>query len=622
MKIFFKVVLLAVLLCSRPAFSQLREIRQWQKVLPQIKDSVLKADALNRLGQLMSNRFPDSSYFYLNQAKNIAVRLEYTKGIADAYRTYGVLLTGENSYLAASYLDGALDRYRAIGNKEGESMVLMNIANLLYFDEDTTNAHSYLAQSYKIAQTVPKDSVLSIIINNINLHSPNFLSHNTDVLLRKGRLIAQKYKDERMLVYFKLFDIYRKWCHDDKDDANDLLAGALKSADSIGNEYVRLSIFQQLGFRATDTLTSLSYFKKGFDEASLYHFAIFKKAFAQYLYSYNAGGFNNTEAAKYAALLQEIRNADNQQLQKDGFSVVNYVRKDADLKLTRDKEQKSTVLLICFIGFSILAITVLFFVFRLYRVNKRYAAVMEIRAGESQRRYQEMENWNQFNNMLISVLAHDLRQPFSSIIMTSELLKLTGKVLTEEDLHKIVLDLNDTASKSLELLEGLLLWVKSKKENFQYSTFPILLQDNIEEANGLYVYDQQSKQVTLVNEIPGELVIPAHKQMLLFINRNLISNATKYSPKGGVIRIYTQVKNNEIIVAFEDQGPGMTKEQLGRLFTTGDTVNPDDILKGAGVALSVCYDMIKQMKGRLWVDSELGKGTTFFYALSVDKIQH
>jgi len=618
MKTFFKIFLLALSLCAQSAFSQLREIRQWQRVLPSIKDSTLKTDALNRLGQLMASRYPDSSYFYLTAARNMAVKMDYTKGVADAYKTYGVLLTGENSYLAASYLDGALDRYRAINDKEGESMVLMNIANLLYFDDDTANARNYLVQSYHIAQTVPKDSVLSIIINNINLHSPDFLSRNTDALLKEGRSIAQKYKDERMLVYFKLFDIYRKWCHGDKDDANDLMVNALKSADSIGNEYVRLSIFQQLGFRATDTLTSLSYFKKGFDEASLYHFASFKKAFAQYLYSYNAGGFNNTEAAKYAALLQEMRFADNLQLQKEGFSVVNYVRKDADLKNTRDKEQRNTVLLIYFVGFSILLVTVLFFVFRLYRINKRYAAMMEIRAGESQRRNQDLEDWNQFNDMLISVLAHDLRQPFSSIIMTSELLKLTGKVLTEEDLHKIVLDLNDTAAKSLELLEGLLLWVKSKKENFKYNTHPVFLQDNVDEANGLYIYDQQNKHITLVNEIPEKLVIPAHKQMLLFINRNLISNATKYSPKGGTIRVYAQITDNEVIVAFEDQGTGMTNEQQGKLFSTGNTVNPDDILKGAGVALSVCYDMIKQMNGRLWVVSEQGKGTTFFYALSID----
>lgn len=614
MKIFFRVTF-SLLLFSQLAFSQLREIRQWQKALPTIKDSLLKTDALNRLGQLMSNRFPDSSYFYLNQAKSMAVRLDYTKGVADAYRTYGVLLTGENSYLAASYLDGALDRYRTIDNKEGESMTLMNIANLLYFDDDTTNARNYLVQSYKIAQAIPKDSVLAIIINNINLHSTDFLSPETDKLLKKGQSIALKYNDERMLLYFRLFGIYRKWYRDDKDDANDLLVASLKSADSIGNEYVRLSILQQLGFKATDTLTSLSYFKKGFDEASSYHFAIFKKAFAQYLYSYNAGGFNNTEAAKYAALLQEIRNADNLQLQKDGFSVVNYVRKDTDLKITRDKEQRNTVLLICFIGFSVLTITVLFFVFRLYRANKRYAIAQKLLADRTRSQNRELENWNRFHDMLLSVLAHDLRQPFSAIIMTSELMKFTNKALTEEELQTIVLDLNDTASKSIELLEGLLLWVKSKKENFEYKTQPILLQDNIAEANGLYTYDQLNKGIILINDVPEKLVIDADKQMLLFINRNLISNATKYSPQGGTIRIHAEITDNEVIVSFSDQGPGMTAEQIQKLFVINENTRPGDMAQGAGVALSVCFDMIKQMNGRLWAEAEPGKGSTFLYAI-------
>ena len=79
----------------------------------------------------------------------------------------------------------------------------------------------------------------------------------------------------------------------------------------------------------------------------------------------------------------------------------------------------------------------------------------------------ESEIWSNFNNRLISIMAHDLRQPFSSIIMTAEMLKLTQKPLDQEEFNIIMEDLRDTASKSIELLDGLLYWVKSKKEGFE-----------------------------------------------------------------------------------------------------------------------------------------------------------
>ena len=217
----------------------------------------------------------------------------------------------------------------------------------------------------------------------------------------------------------------------------------------------------------------------------------------------------------------------------------------------------------------------------------------------------------------MAIFAHDLRQPFSSIIMTSQLLEFADEEVSKDELKSIMLDLNDTAFKSIDLLDGLLYWVKSKKENFEYITQEILLRDNIAEANGLFSYNQQNKQISFINEVPDNLIVHAHKQMLLFINRNLISNATKYSPKGGTIRVFSEVKDNEIVVAFVDQGAGMTPEQVEKLFSIDET-NRTAMTKvsGAGIALSVCYDMIQQMNGRMWVETKPGEGSKFCYALA------
>ena len=235
---------------------------------------------------------------------------------------------------------------------------------------------------------------------------------------------------------------------------------------------------------------------------------------------------------------------------------------------------------------------------------------------KTKQRTEELESWNNFNNMLLSVLAHDLRQPFSAIVMTSELLKYKHQALTEEELSMILMDLNDTATKSIEFLQGLLYWVRSKKEGFEYKSTPLLLHDLVMEANSLYQYDQHNKNITFINEIPENQLIYAHHQMMLFICRNLISNATKYSSKNGVIRVYGYSTNAEVVIVFEDKGKGISMDMIERLFTTDEKASLEGTpVKGAGIALTIAFDMMKQMDGKLWVESELNKGASFYLSL-------
>jgi signal transduction histidine kinase len=613
------------LLFNHLAFSQLQEIRALQRTLPSMKEGTEKTDVLNRLAQLMAERRPDSSYSYLKIARTMADQLNYNKGMAMAYKTSGALLSGNNNYLAATYLNNAIDKFKAIEDKEGESMALMNMANLMYLDGDSTNAHTWLVKSYQMTLILAKDSVRSIIMNNLNMHSPNYLAPQVNTLYQQGSAIAKKYKDDRMMLYFKLFESNRLWDSGSHDKSVRLLKSALKTADSIGNNVLKLSIYFELGneFEAIDTTNSRTYYQKGLKEAATYRFTTYKVLFAKSLYNYFKTRHQDKEAILYANMMLEAQQKHQEELRKYGFNVVNYVSKDRDLKVIQERERTGILVTVVFMALLITAVALLFFVFRSFRISKRYAAIQQKLSKETHARNKELENWNKFYDTLLSVFAHDLRQPFSSIIMTSQLLEIADDTFSKTELKTIVLDLYDTASKSMDLLEGLLYWVKSKKESFEYTTYPLLLHDNIAEANGLYAKEQQNKQVTLLNEVPEELVVQAHQQMLLFINRNLISNATKYSPEGGTIRIYSKIRNGETIVAFSDQGPGMTPQQAERLFSIVETNdNEGTHIKGAGIALSICYDMIRQMHGRLWVETKPGEGTLFFYALPVkDLIQ-
>jgi K+-sensing histidine kinase KdpD len=228
----------------------------------------------------------------------------------------------------------------------------------------------------------------------------------------------------------------------------------------------------------------------------------------------------------------------------------------------------------------------------------------------------EMKERDNFSNMLISMLAHDLRQPFATFISFMDMIKHTRQKLSQEELHMFLDDMRDTASKSIELLEGLLQWRKSQDSGFVYQIQPLLLNNMIYEANSLYRYDQIGKTISLFNHVPEGQLIYAHKQMLQFINRNILNNATKFSMPGGVIRITSSVHKDRITVAFTDQGKGMTAEKLETLFNIHEFGKAgDNDIKGAGIALSICQDMLLRMDGKLWAKSEVGVGTTFYYSL-------
>jgi signal transduction histidine kinase len=143
----------------------------------------------------------------------------------------------------------------------------------------------------------------------------------------------------------------------------------------------------------------------------------------------------------------------------------------------------------------------------------------------------------------------------------------------------------------------------------------LLLGDTTNESNSLYRLGQKNKKINFVNSIPEKQLIHAHKQMLQFVIRNILNNATRFSSVGGTISVTSSEDESGITLAINNQGYSMQSED--NYHPTEDRIEPQYTtnVKSAGIALSISQDMISLMKGKLWATFLQNEGTTFYLKL-------
>lgn len=220
-------------------------------------------------------------------------------------------------------------------------------------------------------------------------------------------------------------------------------------------------------------------------------------------------------------------------------------------------------------------------------------------------------------NKFFSIIAHDLRSPFSSIIEFLEILLNQYEEFNDDERKNYLSLIEDDANRTLNLLDDLLEWSKVQTGTMpfqpqQQKLLPIIdyVAKNLDSA--IYL-----KQLKLNYAIADEFEIFADTKMITTIFQNLISNAIKYSNPHGIITISAHSLNDQNEIMIADNGIGMNAETKNKLFhinhqgSTPGTANE----KGSGLGLILCKDFIEKHNGKIWVESELGIGSKFFFTL-------
>lgn len=216
-------------------------------------------------------------------------------------------------------------------------------------------------------------------------------------------------------------------------------------------------------------------------------------------------------------------------------------------------------------------------------------------------------------NKVFSIIAHDLRSPFNTILGCSELIFQNIKENETEEAMKYAQLIEATAKNSIALIDNLLHWSKFHTQHSSFNPQRIILTTVISEIIELYSSAAITKEIEIIHLKPDNSEIYTDVEMLKTILRNLVSNAIKFTKIGGKIRVVYKKENNKVIITISDNGIGIGEKNIDKLFNieTNKWSFGTSSEKGSGFGLPLCYEFIKKLGGNISVESKEGVGSEF-----------
>lgn len=233
-------------------------------------------------------------------------------------------------------------------------------------------------------------------------------------------------------------------------------------------------------------------------------------------------------------------------------------------------------------------------------------------------RFAQLHKLNEGKDKLFSIIAHDLRSPFNGLLGLTEIMAEGLQDMSMAQIGQMASIIRSSASKIYNLLDNLLEWSLMQRGLTPFTPSTIVLAEKIEECRILLAEMTHNKEITVSNEVPEDLEIFADPHMIGSILRNLFTNAIKFTPRGGAITFSAkQTYNNHVEIGIQDSGIGMDKEMIENLFQPGIAVNRKgtEDEPSTGFGLMICKDFIEKHSGKLWIESEPGKGSVFYFTI-------
>ncbi len=248
------------------------------------------------------------------------------------------------------------------------------------------------------------------------------------------------------------------------------------------------------------------------------------------------------------------------------------------------------------------------------RTTELEAANKQLRNSEAQ-----LRELNATKDKFFNIVAHDLKNPFTSLLGATELLFHNIQNMDKEKIRKLAQILNESAKSGYAILLNLLDWSRSQtgsiKMNLQRIDLKKVIEDNISDVH-LNCVD---KDITIVSEFETDMYLIADKNMLNTVLRNLLSNAIKFTPRGGLVIVNGELKGNEVCISIKDNGIGISQDNISKLFRIDSKYSRPGTEKelGTGLGLKLSREFVERLGGKIWVESVENQGSVFTFSIPV-----
>ncbi|XWN35804.1 MAG: HAMP domain-containing sensor histidine kinase [Balneola sp.] len=229
---------------------------------------------------------------------------------------------------------------------------------------------------------------------------------------------------------------------------------------------------------------------------------------------------------------------------------------------------------------------------------------------------EELSSLVKTKDKLFSVLAHDLQSPFMGISGLSEMIKKNAQKGYTDNVIEYSQMIADTTKRTNALFSNLLDWAASQTGELKMNHAVNNLDECLDETIALLQEHQQKKDISIQRE-NTDIKITADPNGLKTVLRNLISNALKFTPKKGLIKISAKKNKENIVISVSDSGVGIQNEMIHTIFKSDTYISTEgtDDEQGTGIGLSLCKEMIDRHEGKIWAESQPDKGSTFYFSI-------
>ncbi|HXB94546.1 MAG TPA: tetratricopeptide repeat protein [Puia sp.] len=536
----------------------------------QLHDSLLYAQTSSHLGSLYSllNEY-DKALQYDLKAFSSRDNLNNPEGIAKSYNNIGILFhkLGRTDS-AFDYFFRALDLCKSTHYKKGLVKALNNIGNLYSEQGDDEKAFRYIDTAFQISQKSGFGfGIASSALNLANLHR------------KKGQL-------SRALSYYRL-----------------------SLARLSGTDYDEMlqNIYQGL---------YECYATRGEYRTALGYHVLLLETQRRLL---------NVEKARQLSVLNisfdlERKEKDNQVL-----------RADNELKESLIK-RKTTFIWLVVIALSFTLVLCLYIYHRLYANKKANRQLEKLnhtvteQNGALARLNEQLELANREKDKLFSIISHELRNPLYWFQNLSEVLSKKFREMPPEKVQKSLSALDESAKNAFHLMDNLLQWSRSKLKRVHPRKAEHELRPLVADTVEMYLTILRYKEVEFCNDIPDGVRIYADADLFGCVIRNLVSNAIKYTPAAGTIRVGCSITEDIVTVVVRDSGMGIRHTDIGSIFSE-KIVSAAGLMqeKGSGIGLKLCKEFVELNGGIIRAESMPGGGTSFYFtviaAVAVDEVR-